>query len=72
MKVKIIDHLEFKKRSARAKWYAAVNRYDGKDLEAFVAATTKKLPILNKHGDGEAPQGWIRFFEREEIIELKD
>ena len=70
MKIKILETPEFKKGTARAKWFAAIKRYDGKYLEDFVAATTKKPPILNKHGEGEAPNGWVRFFEREEVIQV--
>ena len=70
MKIKVLETPAYKKGSARAKWFTAIKRYDGKDVDAFVAATTKKPPVLNKHGEGEAPNGWVRYFEREEVIEL--
>ena len=70
MKIKILEIPEYKKGSARAKWFTAIKRYDGKELDAFLAATTKKPPVLNKHGAGEAPNGWVRYFEREEVIKL--
>ena len=70
MKIKILDTPAYRKGSARAKWFTAIKRYDGKDVDSFVAATTKKPPVLNKHGEGEAPNGWVSYFEREEVIEL--
>ena len=70
MKINILETPEYKAGSARAKWFAAVKRYDGKDVETFVAATTKKPPILTKSGEAEAPAGWVRYFEREKVIEL--
>ena len=70
MKIKILETPEYKKGSARAKWFKTIKRYDGKDIDAFVVATTKKLPVLTKSGEGEAPNGWVRYFEREEVIKL--
>lgn len=70
MIIKILETPTYKKGSARAKWFAAIKRYDGKELEAFLTATTKKPPVLNKHGEGEAPNGWVSYFEREEVIQL--
>jgi hypothetical protein len=31
---------------------------------------TAKPPVLNKHGEPEAPNGWVRYFVRAEVIEL--
>ncbi len=70
MKIKILETPAYKKGSARAKWFTAIKRYDSKDVEAFVDATSKKPPVLNKHGEGEAPNGWVSYFEREEVIKL--
>ncbi len=70
MKISILETPAYRKGSARAKWFTAIKSYDGKDLDSFVTATTKKPPVLNKHGEGEAPNGWVRYFEREEVIEL--
>lgn len=70
MKIKIPETPAYRKGSARAKWFTAIKRYDGKDVDAFIAATTKRPPVLNKHGEGEAANGWVRYFEREEVIEL--
>ena len=72
MKIKILETPAYKKNSARAKWFTAIKRYDGKPVEAFLTATTKKPPVLNKHGEGEAPNGWVSYFEREEVIGLID
>ena len=47
MKIKILETPAYKKGSARAKWFTAIKRYDGKAVDDFVAATTKKPPVLN-------------------------
>ena len=70
MIIKLLETPAYKKGSARAKWFMAIKRYDGKELDAFLAATTKKPPVLNKLGEGEAPNGWVRYFEREEVIKV--
>ena len=70
MKIKNLETRAYRKGSARAKWFTAIKRYDGKPVEAFVAATTKKPPVLNKHGEGEAPNAWVSYFERAEVIKL--
>ena len=60
----------FKKGSSRAKWFTAIKRYDGKELDGFLDATTKKPPVLKKDGTGESPMGWLRYFERNEHIQI--
>ncbi len=72
MIIKILETPTYKKGSARAKWFTAIKRYDGKELDAFLTATTNKPPVLKKNGDPEAPNGWVRYFEREEVIGLFD
>ncbi|MCH7503608.1 MAG: hypothetical protein IIA10_09670 [Proteobacteria bacterium] len=70
MIIKILETPTYKKGSARAKWFTAIKRYDDKDVDAFVEAATKRPPVLTKSGEGEPPNGWVRYFEREEVIEL--
>ncbi|MCH9027753.1 MAG: hypothetical protein IIA05_11675 [Proteobacteria bacterium] len=70
MKIKILETPEYKKGSARAKWFTAIKRYNGKDVDDFVAATAKRPPVLTKSGEPEPPAGWLRYFVREEVIEL--
>ena len=70
MKIKILEIPICKKGSARAKGFTAIWRYDGKAVDDFVLATTKKPPVLTKSGEPEAPNGWGRYFEREEVIKL--
>lgn len=70
MIIKILETPAHENGSIRAKWFTAIKRYDGKSVDDFVAATTKKPPVLNKHGEGEAPNGWVGYFEREEVIQL--
>lgn len=72
MIIKVLENPEYKKGSARAKWFTAIKRYDGKDVDGFIAAATKKPPVLKKNGEPEAPLGWVRYFEREEVIGLFD
>ena len=62
----------FKKGSARAKWFTAIRRYNGKDGQAFLDATTKKPPVFPKSGNAESTMGWLRYFEREEIIQITE
>ncbi len=72
MIIKILENPNFKKGTARAKWFTAIKRYNGKPVDDFVAATAKKPPVLTKSGEPEAPQGWVRYFEREEVIQIVD
>ena len=60
----------FKKNSARAKWFTAIKRYDNKPVDAFIEAMNKKPPVLKKNGEGESPMGWLRYFERNEHIQI--
>ena len=60
----------FKKNSARAKWFTAIKRYDGKPVDAFIDAMNKKPPVLTKNGGAESPMGWLRYFERQEAIQI--
>jgi hypothetical protein len=70
MKIRILDAPEYKPGSARAKWFAAVKRYDKKSVDDFIRNTQKRPPILTKGGEAEAPLGWVRFFEREGVLRL--
>lgn len=70
MKIKILETPTHKKGPARAKWFTAIKRYNGKEFDDFVAATTKRPPILTKSGEAEPPAGWVRYFVREELIKL--
>ena len=60
----------FKKGTARAKWFTAIKRYDGESADAFIEAMNKKPPVLKKNGEGESPMGWLRYFERNEVIQV--
>ena len=60
----------FKKNSARANWFTAIKRYDGKSVENFLAAAAKKPPVRKRDGTGESPMGWLRYFERNENIQI--
>ena len=43
MKIKNLDVPEYKSGTARAKWFTAIKRYNGKEFDDFVAATTSHL-----------------------------
>lgn len=60
----------FKKGSARAMWFTAIKRYDNKPVDDFVTNMTKKPPVLKKNGEGESPMGRLRYFERNESIQV--
>jgi hypothetical protein len=61
---------KFKENSARAIWFAALKKHNGKTVEEFVKAMADKPPVLTKKGKGEAPMGWVRYFEREGVIKV--
>src|SRR5688572_7547522 len=44
--------------SARAAWYAALCKYDGKPAAEFLVATKDKPPSVPKSGVAEKPTGW--------------
>ena len=64
------DIPSFRKGSARAKWLAAIKRYDGKSVDEFLTATGRKPPIRSASGQAESPMGWLRFFERSGVIQI--
>ena len=70
MIIKILETPTYKKGTARAKWFTAIKGYDGKDVDAFIDAINKKPPVLKKNGEPEVPQGWVRYFAREEVIKV--
>ena len=70
MRIKILDAPEYKPGSARAKWFAAVKRYDKKSVEDFLRNTEKRPPIHTKGGEAEAPNGWLNYFVREGAVKL--
>jgi hypothetical protein len=69
--IKLADKkAEYKDGSARALWLAAVRKYNGKSVEVCVEALTKTPPVLTKSGKGEPPAGWLRYFQREGLIQI--
>lgn len=70
MRIKVVKSPEYLPGSARAIWFKSVRRYDGKDLDRFVAATVKNPPTLTRSGEAEPPTGWVRFFEQEGVIKV--
>jgi hypothetical protein len=65
-----------KYRGARAAWYERLMKYDGKPLAEFIADVTADRPskygARSTHaGEPEPVQGWVRYFERTGVMELK-
>lgn len=63
---------EYKGGTARALWFAAVVKANGKTPEEFADAATKKPPALKKDGKAEHPAGWLRYFVKEGIVTLAE
>ena len=65
----------FRPNSARALYYEAITKFNGKSVDAFaksVAAAPPSVPGRGKlKGKPEPIQGWISYFVREGYIELK-
>ena len=57
MKIKILETPEFKKGSARAKWFAAVLRHKNKSVDDFVLNVSKRPPAVTKSGEPEPAKG---------------
>ena len=53
----VTNEVEFKEGSSRAAWWSRIQKFHGKDIEAFLAM--KKPPT------DEAPMGWLRFFTKQ-------
>jgi len=53
-----------KYRGAREAWYARLQEFDGKPVEAFLESAKEKPPSLTKKNEAENPTGWLRFFQR--------
>ncbi len=69
--VKLAVKPGLKLRGAREAWYARLNEFNGKTEQEFVESATKKPPALTKAGTGENPRGWLRYFQRSGVLELK-
>lgn len=58
-------------RGARAAWYEVLRSYNGKPAGDFLAQCTKSPPSVPKSGIAEPASGWLRYFTRSGIAELK-
>lgn len=58
-------------RGARAAWYEVLLQYNGKPAADFLAHCTKSPPSTPKSGVPEPASGWLRYFTRSGIAELK-
>lgn len=60
-----------KLRGARDAWYQLLAKHDGKPVQEFYEAAKATPPALTKAGTAEDPRGWIRYFVRTGVAELK-
>ena len=69
--VKLTDKaVSFNAGSARANWYTAVKRYEGKAPEEFADGATKNPPAVKKDAKAEHPAGWLQYFVKERMVHL--
>lgn len=65
----------FRANSARASYYEAISKFNGKSVESFAASVAKNPPSVpgrgKLKGKAEPIQGWIGYFVREGLVELK-
>lgn len=65
----------FRANSARASYYEAIAKFNGKSVDSFaksVAATPPSTPKRGKlKGKPEPIQGWISYFVRQGLVEIK-
>lgn len=54
-------------KGARAAWYASLCQYNGKPVNAWLAAVTAKRPSLPASGNPEPVSGWWAFFVRHKV-----
>ncbi len=71
--IRIVKKLEtpFRDGSARANWWEAVNKHDGKTVEAFAKTVEKRPPHKTVKGQVEDPNGWLAFFKRQGLVALE-
>jgi len=68
--IAVVKH-DAKLRGAREAWYALLKQHDGKPVSEFYAAAKASPPALTKAGTAEDPRGWMRWFLREKVAELR-
>lgn len=69
--VLVVLKKDAKLRGARADWYKVLVEHDGKTADEFVAATKATPPSLPKSQKPENPNGWLGWFKRQGLVELK-
>ncbi len=57
-------------RGARAAWYERLQGYEGKPAAAYLESCKERPPSVPKSGVAEAPQGWLSWFTRHNVVEL--
>lgn len=65
-----------KYRGARAAWYERLQTLEGKPMDEVIKNLESDPPALygarSKHaGKPEPVSGWIRFFQREDVVTIK-
>jgi len=72
--IKIRSHASYAQESARDLWYRRLIEFDGRPLDDFVASVEANPPSTpvtgNLAGQLEPVSGWLRFFEKEGVLEM--
>lgn len=58
-------------RGARDAWYKRLVEFDGKTLDEYVKDCTDNCPQLTKNSTKEPPMGWVGFFKRQGVLEVR-
>ena len=65
----------FRPNSARASYYEAISKFNGKSVDAFAKSVADNPPSMPKRGKlkgkPEPVQGWVSYFVRQGYITLK-
>ena len=70
----VASKVSYRTNSARAKWFEAIQAYNGKPVSEFVAGMQENAPSQptkgKLKGQTEPPMGWVNFFQRQGIIKI--
>lgn len=69
--VLVVVKKDAKLRGARDLWYQRLVEHDGKPVDTFVESAKNNPPSLPKSGKAEAPGGWLSYFKRQGIVEVR-
>lgn len=58
-------------RGAREAWYKRLVEHDGKPVDAYLTSCKDQPPSVPKSGKVENPTGWLSYFRRQGLVEVK-